>query len=104
MIIIRLLALAVWLLTVFALALDVLKMSDTGVFDPTALGSLWYKFDMESLTTAQNFVERYVSEFLWNPVIVTLLRMPSWVVLGGFAVILTVISAIGRGRKVGDRP
>jgi len=104
MIIIRLLALAVWIGAVFALAMDLWKMTDTGIFEPTALGSLWYMLDMESLTLAQNFVERYVSEILWNPGIVSLLKMPAWAVLGGLAVVLTVISAMGRGRKIGDRP
>lgn len=103
MIIIRLLALAFWVVAAIALAMDLWKMTDTGVFDPTALGTLWYNINAESITTAQNFVERFIWAALWNPAIVYLLKLPAWVVLGGFAVILTILSAMRRGPRVDVR-
>lgn len=104
MIIIRLLALAFWVGAVLALSMDLWKMTDTGVFVPTALGTWWYNFDAESIATAQNLVERFIWAPLWNPAIVSLLRLPAWLVLGGFAVVLTVLSAMRRGRGVEARP
>ena len=98
MFIIRLLALLLWVGAVVALAMDLWKMTSTGVFDPTALGRWWYQIDMESITHAQNFVERYLWAPLWNPGVVTLLKWPAWAVFGGFAFILTALSSARRGR------
>ncbi len=92
MIIIRLLALGLWVLAALALAGDIWTMTQTGSFDARQLGRRWADIDLESLTMVQNLVERYISPEIWNPGVVTVLSWPAWAVLGGLAVAFSIIS------------
>lgn len=92
MIVIRLLSLAFWVLAALSLAGDVWAMTETDEFVPKALGQRWADVNLESLTTAQNFVERYISPELWNPGIVTVLSWPAWAVLGAIAIVCSLLS------------
>ena len=57
---------------------------------------LWSNIHQNSLLLLQPAVERYVSPWLWNPVIMTVLEQPVWLVFGiiGAALIL-----LGRKKK-----
>jgi hypothetical protein len=63
------------------LARDVMVGFETGVWDPIALGQLWYDIDRSSLNLVQAVVERYISPVLWDPVIVGLLYCWAFAVL-----------------------
>ena len=52
--------------------------------------------DRRKLLLLQPAVERHVAEWLWNPVIQTVLEQPTWLVLGMIGAILIVL---GRKRK-----
>ncbi len=93
MIIIRLLALGLWVLAALALAGDAWTMTQTGEFLPKNLGKRWFELHGESLTMTQNLVERYISPEIWNPGVVTVLSWPAWAVLAGLAVVFTILSA-----------
>ena len=62
----------------------------------TALGEHWFRLHPSSLGLAQAAIERHVHPFLWDPVILTILQMPAWVVLG---VIGLGLYLLGRKRK-----
>jgi len=46
----------------------------------TPLGQAWYDVHRASLNLIQALIERYAFPFLWDPVVVTLLFLPGWVV------------------------
>ena len=46
------------------------------------LGKTWYEISPNSLLVLQPAVERHISEWLWNPVLQTILEQPTWLVLG----------------------
>lgn len=58
------------------------------------LGQAWSDINQTSLLLLQPAVERYVAVWLWDPVILTILEQPTWLVLGLLGILLTVL-----GRK-----
>jgi hypothetical protein len=61
----------------------------------TKLGYLWNAINSTSLLLLQPAIERHV-EWLWNPVIVTVLTTPAWLV---FAIIGAILMLLGRKKK-----
>ncbi|HEY3911033.1 MAG TPA: hypothetical protein VGM07_14235 [Stellaceae bacterium] len=70
------------------LARDVLTWIDTKTWAPIALGQLWYELDRSNLNLVQAATQRYVSPFLWDPIIVSVLLC--W----AFAVFVAVGAAL----------
>ena len=65
-----------WLLILAGIAVlvqDVMTSLDTRIWAPLALGQLWGNLDRTSLNFVQDLVVRYLSSFLWDPVITSLL-------------------------------
>jgi hypothetical protein len=60
----------------------------------TKLGDTWSSIHQTSLLLLQPAVERHVAEWLWDPLILTVLEQPTWLVLGVLGVLLLLI-----GRK-----
>jgi hypothetical protein len=60
------------------------------------LGDLWSSIHQNSLLLLQPAVERHVAEWLWDPVILTVLEQPSWLVLGIVGILLMLL---GRKKK-----
>jgi hypothetical protein len=56
-----------------ALTRDVMVWIDRKTWAPLALGQLWYELSRSSLNLVQAAIQRYVSPFLWNPIIVAIL-------------------------------
>ena len=61
---------------------EVVQWIGSGQYDPLTAGELWYAIHRGSLNLAQAVVQRYVAAWLWDPVIVSVLTLPAWVVLG----------------------
>ena len=78
--------LGVWFLlgAMIALTIDGTKSlaSGEGQWVLTPLGEQWFKLHASSLNTFQAAIERHVSPVLWDPVIVSLLQVPTWVFFG----------------------
>lgn len=76
----------VWLLLVamVALTIDGTKSlaSGAGQWIVTPLGEHWFKLHAPSLNSFQAAIERYVHPALWDPGIISLLQIPSWVFFG----------------------
>lgn len=70
--------------------------SGEGQWIATPLGEHWFKLHAPSLNTAQAAIERYVDPLIWDPVIVSLLLAPSWIV---FAVLGLLLYWLGRKRR-----
>jgi hypothetical protein len=60
----------------------------------TQLKDVWNNFHSTSLQRFQAFIEGRVGEWLWNPILNTILEQPAWVVLGLVGALLMLI-----GRK-----
>ncbi len=78
--------LGVWLLLVAMVALTIdgtqSLASGEGQWILTPLGEHWFKLHAPSLNLAQAAIERNVHPALWDPVIMSLLQVPSWMFFG----------------------
>jgi len=92
--------LGVWslLVAMVALTIDATKSLASGEqqWVTTPLGEHWFTLHASSLNTAQAAIERYVYPFLWDPLILSLLQLPTWIVFGVLGLLLY---RIGRRRR-----
>jgi hypothetical protein len=65
-------------------------------FFVTPLGFIWSNIHQNSLLLLQPAIERHVAEWLWNPVMLSVLTAPTWLVLGIFGIVLMLL---GRKKK-----
>jgi hypothetical protein len=80
------------------LARDALAWFDTKVWKPMAIGQLWYELDRSSLNLVQAVIQRYVSPFLWDHIIVKILLCWAFAVLIGLGAFILLLA-----RKRGPR-
>ncbi|HEX9491201.1 MAG TPA: hypothetical protein VF930_13010 [Stellaceae bacterium] len=52
---------------------DAIGWYTTGVFEPTVVGTLWHKYSPNTLLLAQPAIQRHVSPWLWDNVIIHVL-------------------------------
>ena len=71
---------------------DVLVWIDTKHWAPLALGQLWYDLSRSSLNLVQAVVQRYISPFLWDPIIVTVLLWWAFAVLMVLGLLILALS------------
>ena len=74
-----------WILAGLGLAVlchDAVKTLVGGGLSVTDAGSLWHALHAGSLQQAEPAVARYLSPFLWHPVITTILLWPAALVIG----------------------
>lgn len=77
------------LAAVIALVNDVTHAYQTGAkMSFASLGKDWYALSPASLNQLQAGIERHVHPILWDPGILTLLRLPAFGVLGVFGIAL----------------
>ena len=62
----------------------------------TPLGQIWNNVHSSSLQLLQPAIERHVSQWLWDPVVLSILTAPAWLVFG---IIGAVLMLIGRKKK-----
>ena len=53
----------------------------------TPLGAGWFSLHAPSLNVFQAVVERYTFPFLWDPIILTVLLLPVWLVIAAFGLL-----------------
>jgi hypothetical protein len=98
MIIWRIIGSILFLAGLCVLARDALAWFDTKVWMPIALGQLWYDLDRSSLNLVQAVIQRYVSPFLWDRIIVNILLCWAFAVLIGLGAFILLLA-----RKRGPR-
>jgi hypothetical protein len=86
-------------LTVAALALDGYRYYETNLYKPVTLGATWAAIDIGSLNLSQAVVQRYLSAWLWDPAIQTVLTAPAWLVLAIIGVIALANDALRRRNR-----
>jgi hypothetical protein len=71
------------LATAFAmLTVDVTRSVADGRFKPTPIGETLMALSPAKLAAAQVFVEHHVHPFIWNPLLLDLMRLPVWLGVG----------------------
>lgn len=98
MLFLRLLAGWAVLVAIIALISDATPalLADTP-FQATPLGKHWFDLSPTTLTLAQSTTQRYISPWLWDPVIIALLKVPTFVVFGILGLLLALASRRRRG-------
>ena len=94
----RILGLILAGLAAVLLALDLDRLVQSGRFNPTDVGALWYLVHPESLQLLQPAVERHIHPFLWDPITITILLSPAFLVFGVLAILLLMVGQ-RRGRR-----
>jgi hypothetical protein len=77
--------LGVWLLLVAMVAavVDATKsLAGGGAWVVTPMGEQWRQLSPSTLEIAREWVLKHAGTFVWDPVIVTILSAPTWVVFG----------------------
>lgn len=82
MMLIRILGYVLLLAGVVALGAEILRSLEAGYWQSLPLGEVWYGLDRGSLNGIQVLLERYLWDYLWDPVLLTVLLLPAWAVLG----------------------
>ncbi|MEM9011467.1 MAG: hypothetical protein AAGE18_09590 [Pseudomonadota bacterium] len=82
--------------------LDYLATSGADVaFSFAKIGAVWAGVHRNSLQQIQPGIERYLAEWLWDPVMLTILVQPMAPVLAGLAVVVWLLPLLWRrGRTV----
>lgn len=83
--------LGVWLLllAMVAAVVDATKsLAGGGAWVVTPLGEQWKSLNAETLTGFENWTKTTVGTFLWDPVLITILAAPTWLVFGILGVFL----------------
>lgn len=70
----------------------------TGDWYLLLFGDAAFQLFPKFLNLAQAVIQRYVSDWLWDPAIQTALLWPAWPVLGGLGLFFLVWSKLRRGR------
>ena len=94
-----------WLIAgaVVALVIDATKTIAASALTITPLGMTWYDLSPTSQVLAQQFVQRrievYIGNWLWDPLIMWVLLMPTWLVLVALGFALTYLGQRRRRRR-----
>lgn len=65
-------------------------------FRMRTFGEWWYAFSPSSLNGAQAFVQRYLWAGLWDPFVISLLRLPGIPAAAGLGALLLGITVVRR--------
>jgi len=91
-----------WLIAgaMVALVVDATKSIAASTLAVTPLGLAWASINPASLMSVQQFfqqrIEAYIGHWLWDPLIQSILLLPTWVILGAAGFLLTYL---GRPRR-----
>jgi hypothetical protein len=101
MIVVRVLGGVLCLVALVAGMADLSGWISSGGWRPGALGEHWFKINPYSLNLAQAVVQRYISVWLWETGIQTILLWPTWAIFGVPGLILLAIPRANprRGRR-----
>lgn len=87
----RLLGLSLIVLAAAIVAFDIVsRLSGAGLLGFISLGDLWGRLSAASLNLVQAIVQRYLLPALWDPLLVTFLLLPAWLVFGVPGLLLTL--------------
>ena len=92
----RLLGLLILAIAVITAVLDIARSIADSALVVTSLGEDWVNVSAVSLNQAQFAIQEFLHPWIWDPVIQSILILPSWIV---FTVIALLFLWIGRKKK-----
>ncbi|MAZ04630.1 MAG: hypothetical protein CMN56_15960 [Sneathiella sp.] len=78
---------------------DILQYLNTEAWHSILLGELWYNLNPQGINLMQAVIQRYLTPVLWDPIILTVLLWPAWLV---FIVPGVVFLLLFRKRRSAD--
>lgn len=81
-----------------AAILDVTRSIADSSWVMTPFLSDWQRLNADSLAETGAFISQSLHEALWDPVLVTLLSIPTWALFAGLAVLLALAARRRRSR------
>ncbi len=80
----------VWFVAIalVSFVVDATKSIAMSSWTTTPLGMIWFDLSPGTLNASQAVIQRYVSPFLWDPVLQSILLMPPWVIFGPLGLIM----------------
>lgn len=94
--VLRIIGYVLLLAGIVALGFEIVQSLEAGRWILLTLGQVWAAIDRVSLNMVQVGLERYIHPFLWDPVFLTVLLWPAWLVFG---VLGGLLIALGRRRR-----
>jgi len=70
------------LAAIAAAGVELVQWISSGAYKSVTLGGVWYMVHHASLNASQAGIQRYVAPWLWDPVIISILVQPAWVIAG----------------------
>ncbi|PPR79070.1 MAG: hypothetical protein CFH01_00627 [Alphaproteobacteria bacterium MarineAlpha2_Bin1] len=83
----------------FFIGWDVIKSIYLGKIILTSIGEHWFLFDKNSMILTQSIVQRYIYYKLWDPLILSIIQVPTWC----FFIIIFVVLYIMPRKKLKKR-
>ncbi|WP_281018871.1 MULTISPECIES: hypothetical protein [unclassified Minwuia] len=100
MILLRIIGYLLLFLAIAALGAEILMSVQAGEWVSLAVGDVWAQIDRESIGLVQVGLERYVHPYLFDPVLLTILLWPSWLVAGVPALLILLLARRRRQRRM----
>ena len=101
MIVLRVIGWLLLLAALVALGWDIFNWIQDGHWLATPTGKAWYRLSPGSLNLMQAVIERHVWKTLWDPVILTVLLQPVWLVLAVPGLLLVIFARSRKRRRFG---
>src|SRR3954470_6644704 len=95
---VRLLGLGLLIPAIALLARDLALRSDTGLFQPVALGQYWQGWWPASFERVQGLVQQHLSATLWDRLLAPALHLPAFLLFGSAGLLLIVARQLLRLR------
>ncbi|GAB4240549.1 MAG: hypothetical protein Kow0032_28240 [Methyloligellaceae bacterium] len=95
--------LGVWCLLVAMVALTIdatRSLAGLGKLEMTSLGEHWFSLSSATLNMAQAAIQRNIHPYLWDPVIQSILQVPTWIFFTGLGLFLYWLGRRRRRRNV----
>ncbi len=100
MILLRIIGYLLLFLAIAALGAEILMSVQAGEWVSLAVGDVWAEVDRESIGLVQVGLERYVHPYLFDPILLTILLWPAWLVAGVPALVILLLARRRRQRRM----
>ena len=100
MILLRIIGYLLLFLAIAALGAEILMSVQAGEWVSLAVGDVWAEVDRESIGLVQVGLQRYVHPYLFDPILLTILLWPAWLVAGVPALVILLLARRRRQRRM----
>ena len=80
----------------FFLGWDIIKSIYLNKISHTTIGEHWFLFDKNTIILTQSITQRFIHHKLWDPVILSIIQIPTW---SFFLIILIILHFTTRKKR-----